>query len=438
MLVEFSVENHRAFRERQVFSMVASRPTEHTLETGTSSVPYVLPQTCLFGANGAGKSSLIGAMQFMQRFVDNFGFDRADFNRAGFHFYPKKPEVEPFLFHSEWRDRPSEFEAIFLHEETLYQYGFSLTRERVVEEWLFARPNRTRRQRHLFTRCYDGSKGTYDWSINSVHLKGPRESWKEQTREDALFLSTAVYLNSEELKKPYAWFADQIKMMDENGSSLYTLSRFKESGWSRKVIEFLKRVDVSLTNIDVRESNPFESEDFLKSPVEIQKAMRASLPDDARQLVAYSVREDEKGEPVALNFDEESSGTQSLLGLTGPILDTLENGYVLVVDELNSSLHPLAFQALITLFSDPQINKKKAQLIFTTHDSSVTEGDSCIGHDQIWLVNKGTDLAAKLVPYSDFKKVRSAPSFQKGYLQGRYGGIPRIERWRWHHNESPD
>lgn len=428
MLIEFSVENHRAFRERQTFSMVARRATDQTLQTGASCVPHVLPQACLFGANGAGKSSLIDAIVFMSKFVGD-SFERKPGTGTG---------VKPFIFHSEWRSKPSEFEAIFLHEETLYQYGFSLTRERVVEEWLFARSNQTGRECQLFTRSYDESKDAYEWSINSTHLKGPRESWKEQTREDALFLSTAVHLNAQKLKEPHAWFVKQLKVMSLNRPSSYTLRRIKKDEWSPRVIELLKRVDISLVDIDIEESNLLESAEFLEMPAEIQKEIRANIPDDARQLTqltAYTVRENEKGERVALKLKEESSGTKSLFRLAGPILDVLDNGRVLIVDELNSGLHPLAFQTLIALFSDPEINKKNAQLIFTTHDTSVTGESGCIGDDQIWIVDKASDLVAKLIPRSDFE-ADNGRSFQKGYLQGRYGGIPRIARWRWHHDTN--
>lgn len=425
MLIEFSVENHRAFRERQTFSMVARRATDQTLQTGASCVSHVLPQACLFGANGAGKSSLISAIAFMSHFVGN-SFQKKPGTGTG---------VKPFVFHSEWRNKPSEFEAIFLHEETLYQYGFSLTRERVVEEWLFARPNQTGRERQLFTRSYDESKDAYEWSINSTHLKGPCESWKDQTREDALFLSTAFQLNAKELAqelvKPYVWLVNQLQMLDANDPSHYTLFRIKESGWSQEVIEFLKRVDIPLADLHVRESRPsLEFPDFLEIPVEVQDAMRADILDDARQLDVYTIRENEKGEPVPLPIEEESLGTNSLFRLAGPILDVLDNGYTFVVDDLNFGLHSLAFQSLIALFSDPEINKKNAQLIFTTHDTSVTDGDSCIEDDQIWIVDKGSDLVAKLTPRSDFE-ADNVRSFHKGYLQGRYGGIPRIARWRW-------
>lgn len=423
MLVEFSVENHRAFREKQTFSMVADAATQrlrpdHVARTGFSAVPYVLREACLFGANGSGKSSLIDAITFMSRFVQN-----------SFRNEPRKGiDVKPFLFHSEWRNKPSEFEAIFIQEETQYQYGFALTRERVVEEWLFARPKITGRQRRLFTRTYDHATGGYDWDISNSNLKGERESWKEQTREDALFLSTAVQLKSEDLKEAFEWFNNQLKFLETTKSipsNTYTISRLHEEGWSNRVIEFLNCTDIMLLDIDIDERNFFESNTFLELPPEAQKVMREGIPEDAKQRIIHTVRLDESGNRVPLNLNEESSGTVSLFQLAGPILDVLDNGYVLVVDELNSGLHPLAFQNLITMFCNPNLNTKNAQLIFTSHDTSMLNSE-CIGKGQIWFVEKGNDLAARLKPLSDYNVRRDTLGFQKGYLQGRYGAIPRI------------
>ncbi len=423
MLIEFSVENHRTFREKQTFSMVASAATEraepdHVAHTGLSTAPYVLREACIFGANGSGKSSLIDAMAFMSRFV------RTSFrNEAG-----GRIEVEPFLFHNDWRKKPSEFEAIFLHEGTQFQYGFSLTQERVEEEWLFARPKQTGRQRQLFTRSFDAEKGDYEWEINSVHLKGERDSWKSQTRPDALFLSTAVQLNAEGLKGAHEWLVKHFKTFSMtrdvlHGPYTYTASRFGEEAWKSKVIDFLKRADISLHDIQVEEESLFDAPDFKSLPQPVQDMIREQSP-EAKTFSVSFLRHDNDLSPIPLPLREESSGTKALFELAGPILDVLERGNTIVVDELNSGLHPLAFQHLIAMFCDPTINEHDAQLIFTTHDTSVTE-QGCIGRDQIWLVEKGEDLAARLTPFSDFK-TRDARPFQKGYLQGRYGAVPRI------------
>lgn len=422
MLIEFSVENHRAFRERQTFSMVASAAVERSglgraAQTHFTAVPFALREACLFGANGSGKSSLIDAMNFMIRFVRN-----SFRNEAG-----QSIVLEPFAFHSEWRSRPSEFEIIFINDAVLYQYGFRVSRERVLEEWLFARPQETGRDRQLFTRIYVSETDRYEWNLNSTYLKGERESWKSQTRPEALFLTTAVQLNAEVLKGAYEWFAKRFRTYsmspDVMQGSFYTQSRFADTGWKERVVKFLKRADVSLNDIEVEENSLFEQPSFAAYPTRLQELIKEEAP-DAKEYAVSFIRHDEKNNPIPLPLLEESSGTKALFELAGPILDVLENGYTVVIDELNSGLHPLAFQYVIGLFCDSHTNPNNAQLIFTTHDTSVTERN-LIGRDQIWLVEKGADLAARLIPFSDFK-TRDERPFQKGYLQGRYGAVPRI------------
>lgn len=418
MLIEFSVENHRAFCGKQTFSMAASNTTDrvapgHVVKSGFKAVPLVLRDACLFGANGSGKSSLVHAMAFMSRFV------RTSFqNEAG-----KGITIEPFLFHSEWRQKPSEFEAVFIHNDTIYQYGFSLTRERVIEEWLFARPKSTGRQRQLFTRSYDAGTDSYEWDVSAAHVKGERDSWKSQTRSDALFLSTAVQLNSESLKGAYEWLAFRLRALNapEARHLNYTEKRFGEEGWKTRVIDFLSAADIAISDIRVKEGKLLDNPNL---PEEVRELIKKGNPDALDYRIEF-VRPDEKKNPIPLPFLEESTGTRNLFELAGPILDVMDNGFTLVVDELNSGLHPLAFQHLISAFCDPEINKRNAQLIFTTHDSSLLDS-GYIGRDQVWIVDKGRDLSAKLIPLSDFKPRHDSAGYQKRYLQGRFGGVPRL------------
>jgi len=419
MLIEFSVKNYRSFRDRQTFSMVAgvgaSRDAIHAMGTGSNAAPSVLRLACLFGANGSGKSSLIDAMRFMSRFVQKSFRDSAE----------GRLSTEPFLFHSEWRDQPSEFEVVFLHDESLYQYGFSLDRTRVWDEWLFERPNKTKRQRQIFTRSYDPETDAYDWDLSPTHLKGERDSWRNQTRSDALFLTTAVQLNSDSLKRPFEWITQGLNMLQTNAFFMndYTSSRFSEEGWKQRVLNLLKDVDISLADIEVEERSAFQDTEFENFPEPLQELIRGSNP-EAKIRDVQTVRLDDTDKRVRLPLQEESLGTRMLFGLIGPWLDVLDQGLTLVVDEMNNGLHPLAFQQMVGLFCDPEINKHGAQLIFTTHDTSVTQGN-CIHRDQIWLVEKGDDLASVLTPLSDYKP-RDAGSFQKDYLHGRFGAVPRL------------
>ena len=416
MLVEFSVQNHRSFRDRQSFLMAASNSgTPNAVATGNIGAPHVLQQACLFGANGSGKSGLVRSMRTFCSLVKNsFRNERKLIE-----------EYEPHRFHSRLRNAPTEFEVTFLHDDSLFQYGFAYDAERIWEEWLFERPSATRKQRQIFTRQYDPERDAYQWETNATHLKGQRQSWKAQTRENALFVSTAKQLNAEPLERPFSWLSRGLRTIhDVESIGRYTASRLDDDGWKCRVIAFLAAADLRLEDVDAEEGSFLETSNFRRLPKERWKQLKPLLPEGASALEVHTYRKDETGAKTRLDFDDESTGTRVLFELIGPIMDSLDNGYTLVVDELNTYLHPLVFRYVTRMFCSSKSNPHTAQMIFTTHDPTVTE-DDCIGRDQIWLVEKGDDHASRLVPFSDFR-TRNERSFRRGYLRGRYGAVPRV------------
>ena len=416
MLVEFSVQNHLSFREKQSFLMTASNGrTPNAVATGNNGAPHVLQQACLFGANGSGKSGLIRGMKTVCALVrDSFKNEKKLFE-----------EYEPHLFHSEWRNTPTEFEVTFLHDGSLFQYGFAYDAKRIWEEWLFERPSATRKQRQIFTREYDPEIEAYLWETSATHLKGERQSWKAQTRDNALFVSTAIQLNAEPLKRPFEWLRRGLRTISNVDSiGPFTASRFDNDVWKDRVMAFLADTDLRLEDVEVEEKSAFETTNFKSLTTEQQDRLKSMFPEEMKILEVFTYREDETGAKTRLDLNDESSGTRALFELIGPIMDCLDNGYTLVVDELNTHLHPLAFRYVTRMFCSSKTNPRNAQMIFTTHDPTVTEED-CIGRDQIWLVEKGDDLASRLIPFSDYK-TRDERPFRKGYLQGRYGAVPRL------------
>ena len=416
MLVEFSVQNHRSFRDRQSFLMTASNSgTPNAVATGNNGAPHVLQQACLFGANGSGKSGLVGSMKTACSLVrDSFRNENKLIE-----------EYQPHLFHSKWRIAPTEFEVTFLHDNSLFQYGFVYDAERIWEEWLFERPSATRKQRQIFTREYDPERDAYQWETSATHLKGERQSWKAQTRENALFVSTAKQLNAEPLERPFDWLSRRLKtILDVESIQSYTANRLDDNDWKGRVMAFLADSDLRLEDVEAEKQSLLETTNIKRLSKEQKELLKLLVPVGARALKVYTYRKDETGAKTRLDFDEESKGTRDLFALIGPIMDTLDNGYTLVVDELNTHLHPLAFRYITRMFRSSISNPHKAQLIFTTHDPTVTEED-CIGRDQIWLVEKGDDLASRLIPFSDYR-TRDERPFRRGYLQGRYGAVPRV------------
>lgn len=406
MLIEFSVENHRAIREKQTFLMVAGDDNDDTrssraISTGFSYAPRVLTSACIVGPNGAGKSSLIDAMGFASNFA------RSRYR----HEDDDLIDVEPFVFHTEWLNRPSEFELVFIQENTLYQYGFSLTRSRVIGEWLYAMDQNSAEPRELFSRNYRESDDEYDFFINETKYEDQIDFWKSVTKSNVLFLSVADEFNiTEDIENARVWIATKFVARQVSGFRRtlpsHVARRFTDDGWRTRVLDFLKRTGTSVEDIRV---DRHESDGY------------------SRWFVAFG-RQNNVKQPVWLDLYNESKGTRDLFELAAPILDALERGRTLVVDELNLGLHPLAFESLVSMFYNPEINRKNAQLIFTTHDLASID-HARIDYDQIWLVNKNDELAAELYPFSDFE-TSGKRTFGQGYLQGLYGAIPRISRIR--------
>ena len=424
MLVEFSVKNHRSVRGRQTFSMVAGdlkRPARprHVADTGSSVAPRVLRNACLLGANGAGKTSLVEAMGFMSWFV-----------RTSFRSGPGDSiEVEPFLFDPKWRDKPSEFEVYFIHNENLYQYGFVVSKDRVLDEWLYAWANATGRQRSIFTRKFKRREGDYDWDVDERNVKGKRKNWQESTRQNSLFLSAAAGMNAKgDIMDAYDWIAGFFRTVSFSRQTPYlefTERLLEDSSLKSKVNEFLQELGIRLSDIRVQKKKRFETSEFLSLPKSAQEFIEKDFENDEVPSVRF-VREDSEGEPMALPLDKESSGTRALFELAGPILHTLDEGFTLVVDEFNLGLHPIAVRSLIALFCNSRINGENAQLIFTTHDPTIVD-QAHFARDQVWLLEKREkDLATSLIRFSDFEE--DDRSFADGYLQGRYGTLPRV--WR--------
>ena len=422
MLVEISIQNYKSIAERQTLSLMAgaasSRRNCSSLETHNSMAPRVLRSSCLFGANGSGKSAFVEAISFLTDFVENSAMDRQ---------IDAEIEVKPFAYDPEWRESPTEIEAIFVHNETLYQYGFIADSVRVYDEWLFENPSEEgTRLRKIFTRSFDDDTQEYDWNLNKTHLKGERESWKNNTRKNALFLSTAVQLNSEDLRPAHEWLTRHLRIVEDVSRLHHSFSvrQFVEEDWKDEILSLLNSADVPLDDIEI-DVGDFDPNDLPEGlPKDAISKLKKEFRDAKVIKKMETVRYDTDGDAIKLPFSEESAGTNVLFNLAGPLLDTLKSGYTLVIDELHNNLHPLALRYIVDLFASKTVNKKGAQLLFTSHEASILD-DTCIHRDQVWFVEKKS-LATHLKPLSSFK-TRDSISLQKAYLDGRFGAIPVID-----------
>jgi AAA15 family ATPase/GTPase len=424
MLISFSVKNYRSFADNQTISLVASSASKKnhkiSFPSGNSMAGNLLRSACIFGANGAGKSSLIKALGFFKYFVITSAKDLQE---------GESINVTPHLFKVDLDSKPSEFEIVFIYKQSYYQYGFALDEQRVYGEWLFTKPNTEKsRTRTLFQREYDSASDKYVWDINKTFIKGDKEIWKNSTRSNALFLSQAVQLNAADLKEPFEWIHKNLRIIDspDRISSGFTARKCTDDIGKEKVLNLLKSVDLKIQDFKVDEVDI----DLSELPHDMPQALKDALLEEikGKKSKAYhivSYHRNSSGKLVPLDMSDESDGTNVLFGMAGPWFDVLENGYTLVVDELHNSLHPHAFKTLVNLFHDPEINKNNAQLIFTSHETSVMNKDF-MHKDQIWLAEKDEFDGTKLIPLSDFK-IRDVTNFQKAYLDGRYGGVPEVK-----------
>ncbi|ROH85266.1 ATP-binding protein [Pseudomethylobacillus aquaticus] len=410
MLLEFRVRNYRSIRDEVVLSFVASKDKKlaetHLATTGISSLPNVLRSAVVYGPNASGKSTLLQALFYMRAVVA----ESATIMQPGQTF-----NVQPFRLDMEYAKQPSEFEITFLLDGVRHQYGFTLTPERIVDEWLLV--YRAPKPQQWFRRSFNEETQSSDYEFSITHLTGPRKLWQEATRPNALFLSTAAQLNSELLGPIFRWLVEQPDYFGAGLSPLPDLTtQLLQTELGKKAVrEFLASADISISDV-VSVSRPGFQQQILFGPD------GANFSREEREiLMPQFVHHTEHGS-ATFELHEESEGTQRLYALIAPVLDVLKNGRLLIVDELDRSLHPLLVRRLVRMFHMPELNPLGAQLLFSTHDTSLLDR-TLFRRDQIWFTEKDRDQATRLFPLSDFSP-RETEAWEKGYLIGRYGAVP--------------
>ena len=311
-----------------------------------------------------------------------------------------KLPLTPFRLNSETVTQPTEFEVSFIVRDVKYQYGFSASADQIFDEWLFAFP--AGRPQKWFERVWDAESGKHLWKF-SQFLQGAKKLWQQSTRENALFLSTSVQLNSEQLKPVFDWFSKTLRFVGTEGLSPESTARFCTGSGKEDVLKFLKAADFNIEDIRVEEKH------FPTGPT----------------YEINTVHSDSNCQTVLFNFKDESSGTQKFFSLAGPILDVLSNGSILCIDDLDVNLHPELVRLLVELFHDPKANPKNAQLIFTTHETTILTQE-IFRRDQIWFCDKNREQASFLYPLSDFSPKKGKENLERGYLSGRYGALPLV------------
>jgi AAA15 family ATPase/GTPase len=420
MLIEFSVTNYRSILERQTLSMAASTYFKELESLNTfipskdDGVPRLLRSTVLYGPNASGKSTLVQALKFVKGQVLNSQKE----SQAG-----DEIDAVPFKLTAESRAADSEFEVTFVEQGVRYEYGFRCNRERFTEEWLFAYP--LGRAQKWFHRVFDAETGKYAYKFSTFFLGGrQRQTWAAQTRPNALFFSTTIQLNNEQLKPAFDWFKLRLRVIDSvrGFDPSYTVTRCGKDADRQRVVEFMNSADLSIADIQLKET-VFSADALPNSmPASIKEEFLKNLA--GRKIIEprFIHKDVSTQETVEFDDSEESDGTRALFAFAGPWLDVIENERVLVVDELDTSLHPLLVHHLVKRLHHEDT---KAQLIFTTHDTTLLS-QKLLRRDQVWFMEKDAKSATRLYPLSDFSP-RDNEAVERGYLNGRYGGIPFLK-----------
>lgn len=422
MLLNFRFKNYKVFKEEQLFSLIAHKPFKEHQDTHlvSNDSTDILYSAVLYGANASGKSIFIEAMDFARRFI----LQSSKESRA------EDPiETEPFLLHTSTEQMPSEFEFTFLHEGKRFRYGFSVTNKAVEEEWLYVK---NKKEVEYFYRS--GSEYDYNKSqLPVIKLLLDRN----MVRDNALILSVMAQFNEAIALSVTQWI-DSIGIisgLDSDTFRYYTVNRIKEDhSFERRILNLLKAADLGIVELEVPAVDlPAEYKDTLLGVLaanHVVKTFRYKYDTYNRPILNDLVSFDME--------DSESKGTQKYFALLGPILETLDKGHILIIDELDARLHPNLVREIVNLFHQPETNPNHAQLIVATHNTNMMNRKT-YRRDQIWYINKDTYGASRMYSLMNIKSQKGgAPelgdNYELKYLRGSYKAVPSL--WQFDVNKE--
>jgi len=426
MIIQFSVRNFKTFKNKVTLSLVASNYDKTNLEDNNvyeieKFSNRLLKSLVVFGANASGKTKLFDAMAFMRWFVVNSSVKTQEGDEI---------DTDTFRFNSESELGSSEFEIIYLLNNIQYRYGFEITREKVISEWLFQKKlTKKPKEVELFYR--DDMEIFYHNSFKKMKLL--IKEGDGILRNNALLLSVSNQFKVKEAKEIVDYFRKFNFLLGNEPFryqefSLSQISLKSEIG--SKIIETMKRFDTGISDVEVKEIRIEDNHHF---PAEIRDKI-SELTKKGKDLTILEAEAIHKKfdaeynfiDNVRMDFDEdESSGTQKLLAILGPIFETLISGHIIVIDELDSRLHPKIVTHIVQLFNSKETNPRNSQLIINTHNSNLLS-ENLFRRDQIWFTEKNRYGEGMLISLSEFK-VRQGENFEEKYLEGRFGGIPFIK-----------
>lgn len=417
MLVKFIVENFRSLRDRIELDISKSTLKGHSGNYFEHQDSRFLATTIIYGANASGKSGFLRAFQALEFLV---------LNSADFKLDKVIAPYEPFLLDEDNLNNPVSFEIEFISNNTRYSYFLSYSRKEIETEELNVHNGNYKAL--LFSR----EKGK-DIKFGDSY-RGGKKTIERMTLPNQLFLSKAVENNVEVLLDAYRFFDNKLKVYpilegfaEEDLKRLYAkrLAEDANSSFSRKFNALICALDTGIAQVSAEEAN----EEMFRFPTNIPEEVKASFLDQYKYDIKTYHKVYKGGKHVgqkAFDVNEESSGTKNLFALGGVIIEALEQGHVLIVDELEKNLHPDITTFLIRLFHRPDVNRNNAQLIFATHDITQLSHDT-FRRDQVWFVEKDEFGASSIFRCSDIEGVRADTPLDKWYIAGRLGATPVIQ-----------
>ncbi len=417
MLLEFSVKNFLSIKDEIIFSLYASDEIKGHEKRNLIPVveQHILKTAVIYGANASGKSNLIKAMGFMRGVIAN-----------SLKLNPEEPIVSTqsypsFQLHSKSAEEPLEMEISFLYQDVYYRYGFALDADRIHREWLYFAPQES--ESLLYERRFE--EGLYVYDIPETFLIAKDFSKDRVLPANTLLLAVLAKFTDTPARRVMEWIGNTfnvISSLDEEAYEGFTYSKLDEKDYRKDILSFLKVADVGIEDVFLESVT---ATDFLD---EMPKKLRKKLKKlEAKQVVFQHSIFNDKGVVTGQKHwgqNHESAGTQKLFALSGPLIETLRKGEILVIDELDAKLHPIMMWFILSLFHSQEHNPHNAQLVFATHDTQLLS-PRFFRRDQVWFTEKNPYGATELYSLADFDLDDKA-DFSRDYFQGRYNAVPFI------------
>lgn len=415
MLVQFTFNNYKCFRGETTLSMVAG----DMRHPKGSTVPFadysILNTAVVYGANASGKTKLFQAFKFMTDMV----FELANDNK-----YNWKNDYAPFALSEDMAEKSSNFEVVFLIDGIQYRYGFEIDGDKVLAEWLY---RKKKEERCILYR--DEEELTYHATYIRSSIADSLINAK-MVREDTLFLAALAIWNDRFSRKMVGWFAGcNVLSASSNRFAGFSLEKLNTS-MKNQIMRFMQSADFNIDDMSIRES---ETDQLPDKIIDRIKTSRGQLPKFIDGVIVTHKTFDHyglsHGNTAFMLEREESYGTYRMFALSAPIIDTLQNGKVLFVDEIDNGLHSDLLSAIVALFTSPETNKYGAQLIINTHNRDLINSNlSKFLPDQIWMTEKDRFGEATLKSVMDYK-IDSKRPLEVLFREGRFGGVPYLNHF---------